>query len=131
MAHSDKMIDYYDHPSGVGILPKDGLNGNAGLLGAPECGDGMKLQMKINSETQVIEEAEFKTFGCGSAIASSSLTTEWVKGKSPRKRWPSRTRISSASSAFPCATLFDATGYSRIGGRPHLVGSPILKWISQ
>ncbi|MGB2886229.1 MAG: iron-sulfur cluster assembly scaffold protein, partial [Candidatus Acidiferrales bacterium] len=69
-------------------------------VGAPEYGDVMKLQMKINSETQVIEEAEFKTFGCGSAIASSSLATEWVKGKTSRKRWPSRTRISSARSAF-------------------------------
>ena len=127
MAHSDKVIDHYDHPCDVGSVPKDDPNGGTGLVGAPECGDVMKLQMKINSETQVIdEEAEFKAFGCGSAIASSSLTTEWVKGKSSRKRWPSRTRISSASSAFPRATLLDATRYSGIGGRLHLVGSPIL-----
>jgi NifU-like protein involved in Fe-S cluster formation len=123
MAHSDKVIDHYDHPRDVGSLPKDGPNG--GLVGAPECGDVIKLQMKINSETQVIEEAEFKTFGCRSAIASSSLATEWVKGKTSRKRWPSRTRISSACSAFPRA-LLDATRYSRIGGRLHLVGSPIF-----
>jgi hypothetical protein len=103
MAHSDKVIDDYDHPC-----------------------DEMKLQMKINSETQVIEEAEFKTFGSGSAIASSSLTTERVKGKTSRKHWPSRTRISSANSAFPRATLLDSTGYSGIGGRLHLAGCPIL-----
>ena len=97
-----------------------------GLVGAPEYGDVMKLQMKINSETQVIVEAELETFGCGSAIASSSLVTEWVKGKTSRKRWPSRTRISSARSAFPRATLLHAARYSRIGGRLHLVGSPIF-----
>ncbi len=120
------MIDHYNHPRNVGSLPKDDPNVGTGLVGAPECGDVMKLQMKINSETQVIEEAEFKTFGCGSAVASSSLGTEWVKGKTSRKRWPSRTRISCASSAFPRATLPDATRYSRIGGRLHLVGSPIF-----
>jgi len=86
----------------------------------------MKLQMKINSETQVIQEAEFKTFGCGSPIASSSLATEWVKGKTSRKRLPSRTRISSVSSDFPRATPLDATRYSRIRRRPHLVGSSIF-----
>jgi hypothetical protein len=87
---------------------------------APECGDVLELQMKINSETQVIKEVEFKRFGCGSAIASSSLTTEWAKGKTLRRRWPSRTRISPASSAFPRAILSGATRYSRIGGRLHL-----------
>jgi len=73
-----------------------------------------------------VEEVEFKTFGCGSAIASSSLANEWVKGKTSRKHWPSRTRISSARLAFPCANLLDATRCSRIGGRLHLVGSPIF-----
>jgi NifU-like protein involved in Fe-S cluster formation len=126
MIHWDKAIDYYDHPCDVGSLPKDDPNVRTGLVGAPECGDVMKLQMKINSETQVIEEADFKTFGCGSAVAGPSLTTEWVKGKTSRKHWPSRTRISSASSALPRATLFDATGYRGIAGRLHLVGSPIL-----
>ncbi len=124
-AHSDKVIDHSDHPRDVGSLPKDDPNGGTGLVGATEFGDVMKLQMKINSETQVIGEAEFKTFG-RSAIASSALATEWVKGKTSRKRWPSRTRISSVSSAFPRATLLDATRYSRIGGRLHLVGSPIF-----
>ena len=131
MAHSHKVIDHYDHPRDIGSLPTDDPHGGIGLLGAPECGDVMKLQMKINSETQVVEEAEFKTFGCGSAIASSSLATECVKGKTSRKRWPSRTRISSASSAFPRATLLDARRYSRIGRRLHLVGSPIFYWIIQ
>ena len=127
MDHSDKVIDYYDHPCDVGSLPKEYPNGGIGLAGAPEYGDVMELQIRINPEVQVIdEEAEFKTFGCGSAIVSSSLTTELVKGKTSRKRWPSRTRISSARSAFPRANLLDATGYSGIGGRLHLVGSPIL-----
>ncbi len=126
MAYSDKVIDHYNHPRSVGSLPKDDANVGTGLVGAPECGDVMKLQMRIKSDTQVSEEAEIKTFGCGSAIASSSLATEWVKGKTSRKCWPSRTRISSASSAFPRAALPDATRYSRIGGRLHLVGSPIF-----
>jgi hypothetical protein len=126
MAHSDNVIDHDDHPRDVDSLPKDDPNGSTGLLGASECGDAMKLQMKINSETQAIEEAEFKTFGRGSAIAGSSLAAEWVKGNTSRKRRPSRTRISSVRSAFPRATLLDAIRYSRIGGRLHLVGSPIF-----
>jgi nitrogen fixation NifU-like protein len=81
MAYSDKVVDHYNNPRNVGSLPKADPNVGTGLVGAPECGDVMKLQMKINPETQVIEEAKFKTFGCGSAIASSSLATEWVKGK--------------------------------------------------
>ena len=81
MAYSDKVIDHYNHPRNVGSLPKEDPAVGTGLVGAPECGDVMKLQMKINPATQVIEEAKFKTFGCGSAIASSSLATEWVKGK--------------------------------------------------
>ncbi len=81
MAYSDKVVDHYEHPRNVGTLPKEDPNVGTGLVGAPECGDVMRLQMKINPATQVIEEAKFKTFGCGSAIASSSLATEWVKGK--------------------------------------------------
>src|ERR1700719_3343602 len=81
MAYSDKVVDHYSNPRNVGSLPKEDPNAGTGLGGAPECGDVMKLQMRINPETQVIEEAKFKTFGCGSAIASSSLATEWVKGK--------------------------------------------------
>ncbi|MBI2956477.1 MAG: Fe-S cluster assembly scaffold IscU [Acidobacteria bacterium] len=81
MAYSEKVIDHYKNPRNVGSLPKDDPSVGTGLVGAPECGDVMKLQMKINPETDVIEDAKFKTFGCGSAIASSSLATEWVKGK--------------------------------------------------
>src|SRR2546423_14390082 len=82
MAYSDKVVDHYNNPRNVGSMPKEDPNVGTGLVGAPECGDVMKLQMKINPDTHVIEEAKFKTFGCGSAIASSSLATEWIKGRS-------------------------------------------------
>ena len=81
MAYSDKVVDHYEHPRNVGTLDKNSAEVGTGLVGAPECGDVMRLQIKVNPETQVIEDAKFKTFGCGSAIASSSLATEWVKGK--------------------------------------------------
>jgi nitrogen fixation protein NifU and related proteins len=81
MAYSDKVIDHYNNPRNVGALPKEDPSVGTGLVGAPECGDVMKLQIKVNEESGVIEDAKFKTFGCGSAIASSSLATEWVKGK--------------------------------------------------
>jgi nitrogen fixation NifU-like protein len=80
MAYSDKVIDHYNNPRNVGTLNPSDKTVGTGLVGAPECGDVMKLQLKIN-EDGVIEDAKFKTFGCGSAIASSSLVTEWVKGK--------------------------------------------------
>ena len=82
MAYSSKVVDHYENPRNVGSLPKDDANVGTGLVGAPECGDVMKLQVKVNPETGVIDDAKFKTFGCGSAIASSSLATEWLKGKS-------------------------------------------------
>ena len=81
MAYSDKVIDHYSNPRNVGSFPKEAEGVGTGLVGAPECGDVMKLQIKVNLETGVIEDAKFKTFGCGSAIASSSLATEWLKGK--------------------------------------------------
>jgi nitrogen fixation NifU-like protein len=81
MAYSDKVIDHYNNPRNVGQLDKSSHEVGTGLVGAPECGDVMRLQIRVNPETQIIEEAKFKTFGCGSAIASSSLATEWVKGK--------------------------------------------------
>ena len=81
MSYSDKVIDHYNNPRNVGSLDKSSNDVGTGLVGAPECGDVMKLQIKVNRDTNVIEEAKFKTFGCGSAIASSSLATEWVKGK--------------------------------------------------
>ncbi|MEW6682941.1 MAG: Fe-S cluster assembly scaffold IscU [Nitrospirota bacterium] len=80
MAYSDKVVDHYNNPRNVGSLDKNDPNVGTGVVGAPECGDVMKLQIKLN-EQGVIQDAKFKTFGCGSAIASSSLATEWLKGK--------------------------------------------------
>ncbi len=80
MAYSDKVVDHYEKPRNVGTLDKNDTSVGTGLVGAPACGDVMKLQIKV-SEEGIIEDAKFKTFGCGSAIASSSLITEWVKGK--------------------------------------------------
>jgi nitrogen fixation NifU-like protein len=81
MAYSEKVIEHYEHPRNVGTLDKEDPNVGTGLVGAPACGDVMRLQIRVNPETGVVEDAKFKTFGCGSAIASSSLVTEWVKGK--------------------------------------------------
>ncbi|WP_242928517.1 Fe-S cluster assembly scaffold IscU [Pontibacter vulgaris] len=81
MAYSDKVIDHYSNPRNVGTLDKAKSNVGTGLVGAPECGDVMRLQIEVD-ENQIITDAKFKTFGCGSAIASSSLATEWLKGKS-------------------------------------------------
>src|SRR5580704_653751 len=80
MAYSDKVLDHYNNPRNVGSLDKSSPAVGTGMVGAPECGDVMKLQIKVN-ESGIIEDAKFKTFGCGSAIASSSLATEWLKGK--------------------------------------------------
>jgi nitrogen fixation NifU-like protein len=82
MAYSDKVLDHYNNPRNVGSLDKGSPDVGTGIVGAPECGDVMKLQVMVNADTGIIEEAKFKTFGCGSAIASSSLATEWLKGKS-------------------------------------------------
>jgi nitrogen fixation NifU-like protein len=81
MAYSDKVLDHYNNPRNVGSMDKSSPYVGTGMVGAPECGDVMKLQVKVNPETGIIEDAKFKTFGCGSAIASSSLATEWLKGK--------------------------------------------------
>jgi len=81
MAYSEKVLDHYEHPRNVGSFAKDEPNIGTGMVGAPACGDVMRLQIKVNDEG-IIEDALFKTYGCGSAIASSSLLTEWVKGKS-------------------------------------------------
>src|SRR5437773_7597291 len=81
MAYSNKVIGQYEKQGNVGSVPKEDPNVGTGLVGAPECGDVMKLQVKVNPETGIIDDAKFKTFGCGSAIASSSLATEWLKGK--------------------------------------------------
>jgi len=81
MAYSDKVIDHYSNPRNVGTLDKSKKNVGTGLVGAPECGDVMRLQIEVDEITNTITDAKFKTFGCGSAIASSSLATEWLKGK--------------------------------------------------
>ena len=81
MAYTNKVIDHYENPRNVGSLDRNSQGVGTGLVGAPECGDVMKLQVEIDEKTRVIRDAKFKTFGCGSAIASSSLATEWVKGK--------------------------------------------------
>jgi len=81
MAYSDKVVEHYENPRNVGSFDKSDEDVGTGMVGAPACGDVMKLQIKVNPSTGVIEDARFKTYGCGSAIASSSLVTEWVKGK--------------------------------------------------
>jgi len=82
MAYSDKVIDHYTNPRNIGTLDKSKTNVGTGLVGAPECGDVMRLQIEVDETTGIIQDAKCKTFGCGSAIASSSLATEWLKGKS-------------------------------------------------
>lgn len=82
MAYSEKVIDHYQNPKNVGTLDKSKANVGTGLVGAPECGDVMRLQIEVDETSGLIKDAKFKTFGCGSAIASSSLATEWLKGKS-------------------------------------------------
>ncbi|MGA0232453.1 MAG: Fe-S cluster assembly scaffold IscU [Saprospiraceae bacterium] len=81
MAYSEKLLDHFKQPRNVGSLDKDSKNVGTGLVGAPECGDVMRLQIEVDEESKIIKDAKFKTFGCGSAIASSSLATEWLKGK--------------------------------------------------
>ena len=81
MAYSDKVLDHYSNPRNVGTLDKNSNDVGTGLVGAPECGDVMRLQIEVDKESGVIKDAKFKTFGCGSAIASSSVATEWLKGK--------------------------------------------------
>jgi nitrogen fixation NifU-like protein len=81
MAYSDKVIDHYENPRNVGSFEKDDPSVGTGMVGAPACGDVMKLQIKVDDDTGIITDAKFKTYGCGSAIASSSLVTEWLKGK--------------------------------------------------
>lgn len=82
MAYSEKVLEHFKNPRNVGVLNKEAKNVGTGLVGAPECGDVMRLQIEVDEESGLIRDAKFKTFGCGSAIASSSLATEWLKGKS-------------------------------------------------
>jgi nitrogen fixation NifU-like protein len=98
MAYSDRVIDHYNNPRNVGTLDKTSGDVGTGLVGAPECGDVMRLQIRVNPETQVIEEAKFKTFGCGSAIASSSLATDGSRVAKLKRLSRSRTPTSSRNS---------------------------------
>ena len=93
MAYSDKVLEHYEHPRNVGAFDKEEDGIGTGMVGAPACGDVMKLQIKVNPVTGLIEDARFKTYGCGSAIASSSLVTEWVKGKSLDEALTTRDRL--------------------------------------
>jgi nitrogen fixation protein NifU and related proteins len=81
MAYTKKVIEHFENPKNIGSMDKNSMSVGTGLVGAPECGDVMKLQVEVDEKTQIIKDAKFKTFGCGSAIASSSLATEWLKGK--------------------------------------------------
>lgn len=100
MAYSDKVLDHNKNPRNVGSLPKEDINVGTGVVGAPACGDVMKLQIQVNSKG-VIEDAKFKTFGCGSAIASSSLATEWLKGRNIDEAQISNTEIAKELSLPP------------------------------
>ena len=101
MAYSDKVVDHYENPRNVGNLEADDGSVGTGMVGAPACGDVMKLQIKVNPATGLIEDARFKTYGCGSAIASSSLVTEWVKGKSLDEAMTIRNTQIAAELALP------------------------------
>jgi nitrogen fixation protein NifU and related proteins len=132
MAYSDKVVDHYNNPRNVGSLPKEDPNVGTGLVGAPECGDVMKLQMRINPETQVIEEARFKTFGCGSAIASSSLATEWVKGKTVEEALSIKNTDIVRELALPpvkihCSVLAEDAIKAAIGNWKNKKGLPVTE----
>jgi nitrogen fixation protein NifU and related proteins len=101
MAYSEKVIDHYENPRNVGAFEKGDDTVGTGMVGAPACGDVMKLQIKVNPATGLIEDAKFKTYGCGSAIASSSLVTEWVKGKSLDQALEIKNTLIAAELALP------------------------------
>ncbi len=101
MAYSDRVVDHYENPRNVGSFEKCDDTVGTGMVGAPACGDVMKLQIKVNPDTGVIEDARFKTYGCGSAIASSSLVTEWVKGKTRDEAAPIKNSAIAEELALP------------------------------
>jgi nitrogen fixation NifU-like protein len=101
MAYSDKVVEHYENPRNVGAFEKGDETVGTGMVGAPACGDVMKLQIKVNAESGLIEDARFKTYGCGSAIASSSLVTEWVKGKTLDQAMTIRNTQIAAELALP------------------------------
>jgi nitrogen fixation NifU-like protein len=101
MAYSNKVIDHYENPRNVGSFDMSDTDIGTGMVGAPACGDVMKLQIKVDNDTGIITDAKFKTYGCGSAIASSSLITEWVKGKPSTKQDQSKTAKLPKNWPFP------------------------------
>src|ERR1700680_255988 len=134
MSYSDKVLDHYSNPRNVGSMDKSSADVGTGLVGAPECGDVMKLQIKVNRDTQIIEEAKFKTFGCGSAIASSSLATEWVKGKTGEEALSiKKTAIARALSLPPvkihCSVLAEDAIKAAIGDwkKKHGIEVPVAE----
>src|SRR5437867_11636251 len=108
MAYSEKVLDHYNNPRNVGSLDKSDPNVGTGMVGAPECGDVMKLQLRVNESTGIIEDAKFKTFGCGSAIARSSLATEWLKGKTVDEALAIKTTENVNELTFPPAEYHDS-----------------------
>jgi len=134
MAYSDKVIDHYNNPRNVGQMDKSRSEVGTGLVGAPECGDVMRLQIRVNPDTQVIEEAKFKTFGCGSAIASSSLATEWVKGKTVEEAMQIKNTDIVKELALPpvkihCSVLAEDAIRAAIGDWKNSFRRQLSKWI--
>jgi nitrogen fixation protein NifU and related proteins len=141
MAYSNKVLDHYSNPRNVGSMDKSDPNVGTGMVGAPECGDVMKLQLKVNPDTGIIEDAKFKTFGCGSAIASSSLATEWVKGKTVDEALEIKnTAIVNELSLPPvkihCSVLAEdaikaaIADYRKKSGKPNGNGRPVAQGIN-
>ena len=130
MAYSDKVIDHFNNPRNVGSFDKNDPEVGTGIVGAPECGDVMKLQLKVRGD--VIEEAKFKTFGCGSAIASSSLATEWVKGKTIEQALTIQNRQIVEELALPpvkvhCSVLAEDAIKAAIADYKHKVASEVIE----
>ena len=141
MAYSDKVIDHYENPRNVGGFDKGDDSVGTGMVGAPACGDVMKLQIKVNPATGLIEDARFKTYGCGSAIASSSLVTEWVKGKSLDEAMAIRNTQIAEELALPpvkihCSILAEdaikaaVSDYKARHGAGMLAGAPVAETAS-
>jgi len=120
MAYSDKVIDHYENPRNVGKFDAEDPNIGTGMVGAPACGDVMRLQIKVN-EQGVIEDAKFKTYGCGSAIASSSLATEWMKGKTLEEAETIKNTQLAEELALPPVKIFTAPFSPRMRSRPRCV----------
>ena len=126
MAYSNKVVDHYENPRNVGSFAKGDETVGTGMVGAPACGDVMKLQIKVNPRTGLIEDAKFKTYGCGSAIASSSLVTEWVKGKTLEEAMSIKNTQIAEELALPPVQPNTRTGTSRTDLATPQVAPPIV-----